>query len=102
MKGRVSCRFEWFWLLAGQGGCVVGIGQLTCYQHNRAMPDAAVAVWRLDPVRAHQDRPTSASAHGCSVGTFRLQIPLCAKPHEFALKKIRQTLPKKTVHQIHL
>ena len=74
---------------------MVGIGQLTCYQHNRAMPDAAVAVWRLDPVRAHQDRPTSASAHGCSVGTFRLQIPLCAKPREFALKKIRQTLPKK-------
>ena len=30
------------------------------------MPDAAVAVWRLDPVRANQDRATSASAHWCS------------------------------------
>ena len=58
--------FESFGLLAGQGEGEARGGRRTWHESNRSMPDAAVAVWRLDLVHANQDRATSASAHWCS------------------------------------
>ena len=59
--------FESFGLLAGRGEGEARGGRQTWHQGNPSMPDAAVAVWQLDPVHANQDRATSASAHGCSL-----------------------------------
>ena len=52
-------------LEAGQGLEEIANGRIGCLLGNCALPDAAAAIWRADPVHENHQRAGSASAHGC-------------------------------------